>query len=169
MESNTAGQEEYALSLETLWLMVLMSVKYKAIVWLKQVHSQVRQALTCITTWYLFLKENPTMWYCMVEQMLLPVMKERVEISTPTVGVEIIYCRTVINNTYSYISSNHENWFKALCNENRRYSITSFVNYKSAWLKMETQAVIILTVEDCIWTVKVFCNLLKIWLGIRKL
>ena len=32
MESNTVGQEEYALSLETLWLMVLMSVKCKAIV-----------------------------------------------------------------------------------------------------------------------------------------
>ena len=78
-----------------------------------------------------------------------------------TIGVEIIYCRTVTSTTYSYISHNHENWFRALCNQNRRYSIIS-----SQVAKMETWTVIILTAEDCIWTVKVFCSLLKIWLGV---
>ena len=32
--------------------------------------------------------------------------------------------RTITNNTCSYISSNHNNRYKAPCNENRRYSIT---------------------------------------------
>ena len=36
----------------------------------------MRHALTCITTWYLFLKGNPTMWHCMLEQTMLPIMKE---------------------------------------------------------------------------------------------
>ena len=39
--------------------------------------SQVRHALTFITTWYLFLKENITMRYCMLKQMMLPIMKTR--------------------------------------------------------------------------------------------
>ena len=78
MELNTAGQKEHALSLEILWLPALMNIKCQANVWLKLDHSQVlRHALTCITTWYLFLKENSNMWYCMLEQMVLPIMKEQ--------------------------------------------------------------------------------------------
>ena len=61
MELDAAGQEEHVLSLEILWLPVLMSAKCQANILLKLGHSQVRHALTCITTWYLFLRENPTM------------------------------------------------------------------------------------------------------------
>ena len=108
MELNTAGQEEHALSLEILWLPVLMSTKCQV----KLGHSQVRHALAYITTWYLFLKENSTMWYCMLDQMMLLIIKERKFLTN--CWSWIIYCRKVTNNTYSNISSNHENDSKHL-------------------------------------------------------